>query len=249
MLRAVIFDLDGTLYESRQFPLRLILSDPFHIGCLAAERKCRKLLRDRHFESSREYYEALFTLMGKGSQKRTLKARDWFYNRYMPNQVRIIRDRFGAREGVKLMLKSLRDRGYKIALLSDYCFAKEKLAACGLSVSDFDAVWESPELGGLKPRREVFLKACAALGVKPAEALMVGDKMSTDGGALAAGLKFIRIGKGSECRESSAAAEISAGPRSARPILTSVSASMLWDDFLRYAKSLPALAVKKVINF
>ena len=245
MLRAVIFDLDGTLYESRQFPLRLILSDPFHIGCLAAERKCRKQLRDRHFDNVREYYGALFALMGKGSQKRTLRARDWFLKRYMPNQVRIIRKRFGPREGVKEMLQSLRAKGYKLALLSDYGFAKEKLAACGLSVSDFDAVWESPELGGLKPRREVFLKACAALGVQPGEALMVGDKASTDGGALAAGLRFIRIVNSEKQRESSQAAQLSSGPGSARPI----PSALLWVEFLRRCDSMPALAARDVINF
>ena len=41
-IKAIIFDLDGTLYESRHFPLRLILADPLHICTLAAERKCRK---------------------------------------------------------------------------------------------------------------------------------------------------------------------------------------------------------------
>ena len=43
-LKAIVFDLDGTLYESRHFPLRLILADPLHIGMLGAERKCRKKL-------------------------------------------------------------------------------------------------------------------------------------------------------------------------------------------------------------
>ena len=249
MLRAIIFDLDGTLYESRQFPLRLILSDPFRTGFLASERKSRKQLRDKHFESSREYYEALFTLMGKGSQKRSLKACDWFYKRYMPAQVRIIRKRFGPREGVKRMLQILRDKGYRLALLSDYCFAQEKLAAIGLSPSDFDAVWESPALGGLKPRREVFLNACEALGVQPGEALMVGDKASTDGGALAAGLRFIRIVNSGRQRESSQAAQLSSGPGFARPIPTSVSSLMLWREFLDYTDGLPAVAAKKVINF
>ena len=246
MLKAVIFDLDGTLYESRQFPLRLILSDPFHISYLGAERKCRKQLRDRHFDTAHEYYEALFTLMGKGSQKRSLKSRDWFYKRYMPNQARIIRKRFGPREGVKGMLQTLRGKGYRIALLSDYSYAREKLEAIGLSVSDFDAVWESPALGGLKPRREVFLKACAELGVQPVEALMVGDKASTDGGALAAGLRFIRIVNSEKQRESSRTASVTPGPSFARPMQTS---AMLWSEFLHYAYTLPKLAAQMASNF
>ena len=247
MLRAIIFDLDGTLYESRQFPLRLILSDPFHIGTLASERKYRKQLRDRHFDNIRDYYKALFTLMGKGSQRRAKKCCDWFLKRYMPAQVRIIRKSFGPREGVKKMLQTLRAKGYKLALLSDYGFANEKLAAIGLSASDFDAVWESPALGGLKPRREVFLKACSALGVQPAEALMVGDKASTDGGALAAGLSFIRIVNSLERSERSRVVDLSR-PGSARPILASPQV-LLWHEFLRWCESLPALATRNVINF
>jgi HAD superfamily hydrolase (TIGR01549 family) len=245
MPRAIIFDLDGTLYESRQFPLRLILSDPFHISYLGAERKCRKLLRDRYFDTAHEYYEALFSLMGKGSQKRSLKARDWFYKRYMPAQVRIIRKCFGPREGVKGMLQTLRGKGYKIALLSDYSYAREKLEAIGLSVSDFDAVWESPALGGLKPRREVFQNACAALGVQPAETLMVGDKASTDGGALAAGLRFIRIANSLERSERSRVEDLSR-PGFARPMQTS---TMLWIEFLHYADTLPDLAAQMASNF
>ena len=192
-LKAIIFDLDGTLYESRHFPLRLILSDPLHICMLAAERRCRKQLCDRHFDKASDYYDALFSLMGKGSAERAERCRRWFYGTYMPLQVRIIRDKFGPRPQLREFISDLRARGLKIAVLSDYCFTAEKLAAIGLSEADFDAVWESPALGGLKPREEVFLNACKALGISPSETLMIGDKATKDGGALRAGLRFIHL--------------------------------------------------------
>lgn len=192
-LKAIIFDLDGTLFESRHFPLRLILADPLHLGMLGAERKYRKQLRERHFDKPQDYYDTLFSLMGKGSPERAERCREWFYGRYMPNQARIIRDKFGPRPQLREFLSGLRAKGLKIAVLSDYCFAKEKLAAVGLSEADFDGVWESPQMGGLKPREEVFLNVCKALGTAPGETLMIGDKPSTDGGALKAGLRFIRL--------------------------------------------------------
>ena len=40
-ISAVIFDLDGTLYDNKRLPLRLILADPLNVLTLAAERKAR----------------------------------------------------------------------------------------------------------------------------------------------------------------------------------------------------------------
>lgn len=226
-LKAIVFDLDGTLYESRHFPLRLILADPLHIGMLGAERKCRKRLCDRHFDKASEYYDALFTAMGKGSPERAERCRRWFYGRYMPEQVRIIRDKFGPRPHLKEFIANLRRQGYRLAVLSDYCFAAEKLAAIGLSTSDFDAVWESPAMGGLKPRAEVFLNACKALEAAPVETLMIGDKTSKDGGALRAGLQFIHL-VNSESKKASKSSQVKISDTKTE----SVPAEMTWNELL-----------------
>ena len=226
-LKAIVFDLDGTLYESRHFPLRLILADPLHIGMLGAERKCRKRLCDRHFDKASDYYDALFTAMGKGSPERAERCRRWFYGRYMPEQVRIIRDKFGPRPQLKEFIGRLRGQGYKVAVLSDYCFTTEKLEAIGLSPADFDAVWESPEMGGLKPREEVFLNACKALGTTPIETLMIGDKASKDGGSLLAGLQFIHL-VNSESKKASKFSQI----KTSEAKTESAPVEMTWNELL-----------------
>ncbi len=191
-LKAIVFDLDGTLYESRHFPLRLILSNPLSIGYLAAERKCRKKLKSRQFSNANEYYDELFLLMAGGSEAKAVKCRKWFYDIYMQSQVRIIGKVFGPRPHLKELLEHLKEN-YKVGVLSDYGFAKEKLSACGLDADSFDLVRESPELGGLKPNRNVFERFCGQLGVAPDEVLMIGDKVSSDGGSLDAGMQFIHI--------------------------------------------------------
>lgn len=226
-LKAIIFDLDGTLYESRHFPLRLILADPLHIGMLAAERKCRKRLSDRHFDKASDYYDALFTAMGKGSPTKAERCRKWFYGTYMPLQVKIIREKFGPRPQLKEFIGRLRGQGYKVAVLSDYCFTTEKLEAIGLSPADFNAVWESPALGGLKPREEVFLNACKALGTAPSETLMIGDKTSKDGGALKAGLRFIRL-VNSESKKASKSSQVKVSDTKTE----SAPVEMTWNELL-----------------
>ena len=226
-LKAIVFDLDGTLYESRHFPLRLILADPLHIGMLGAERKCRKRLCDRHFDKASDYYDALFSLMGRGSKERAERCRKWFYGTYMPLQVKIIHEKFGPRPHLKEFIGRLRGQGYKVAVLSDYCFTTEKLEAIGLSPADFDAVWESPALGGLKPREEVFLNACKALGTTPIETLMIGDKASKDGGALRAGLQFIHL-VNSESKKASKFSQI----KTSETKTESAPVEMTWNELL-----------------
>ena len=207
--------------------MRLILADPLHIGILAAERKCRKRLCDRHFDRASDYYDALFTAMGKGSPTKAERCRKWFYGTYMPLQVKIIREKFGPRPQLKEFIGRLRGQGYKVAVLSDYCFTTEKLEAIGLSHADFDAVWESPAMGGLKPREEVFLNACKTLGTAPSETLMIGDKASKDGGALRAGLQFIHL-VNSESKKASKSSQVKVSDTKTE----SAPVEMTWNELL-----------------
>ena len=92
------------------------------------------------------------------------------------------------------MLRSLNSRGVKAAVFSDYGFVKEKLDALGIDPGLFDGLYDAASLGGLKPCRKSFLKVIDSLGVRPEEALMVGDRSDTDGaGALGCGMQFIHL--------------------------------------------------------
>lgn len=242
-LKAIVFDLDGTLYESRHFPLRLILSNPLSIGYLAAERRCRKILKTKQFSNTDEYYNELFLLMAGGSEAKAVKCRKWFYDIYMPSQVKIIGKDFGPRPHLKELLEHLKEN-YKVGVLSDYGFAKEKLSACGLDADSFDLVRESPELGGLKPNRNVFERFCAQLGVAPGEALMIGDKVSSDGGSLNAGMQFIHIINSEKDRVSCKNHSVGNNRTDVHNPHTNCSATgthnalqvadMLWDELLEY---------------
>jgi putative hydrolase of the HAD superfamily len=87
-------------------------------------------------------------------------------------------------------LRALRMLGLRLAAITNASgeHQRAKLDALGLH-SAFDVVLISGEVGVAKPHRAIFRRACRALGVRPAEAMHVGDRLDVDAmGARDAGL-------------------------------------------------------------
>lgn len=90
------------------------------------------------------------------------------------------------------VLSTLRDAGIKVALVSNIGFDLRDICA-GIGLDPFvDHYALSYEAGVCKPDPAIFLGACAALGVPPAAALMVGDTPA-DAGAVAAGIPALAL--------------------------------------------------------
>ena len=94
----------------------------------------------------------------------------------------------------RTVLGFLRRRGYRLGLLTNSGspfrepFERAGLAEC------FDAAIFSADLGHKKPAEAAYRAVLAALGVGPAEALMVGDSLANDVNAPAAlGMQTLRI--------------------------------------------------------
>jgi putative hydrolase of the HAD superfamily len=91
--------------------------------------------------------------------------------------------------GAAELLAALRDRGLRIALLTNGPSGHQrmKLEASGLA-EGIDAVAISAEIGFAKPDAEAFRSAAAMIGHRVAEVAMIGDTPETDiTGAVAAG--------------------------------------------------------------
>lgn len=87
------------------------------------------------------------------------------------------------------VLRALRERGLRIAVVSDFAWdLRTHLAHHGLDAL-IDTCVISYEQGREKPDPQLFLKACADLGADPRATLMVGDNPVRDGGAAACGLR------------------------------------------------------------
>ncbi len=87
-------------------------------------------------------------------------------------------------------LRALRARGIKIGIVSNVPQDLRPIFAAHRLADLVDAFTHSFEVGVEKPDPAIFLRACEALGTKPAETLMVGDHPVADAGALGAGLRF-----------------------------------------------------------
>ena len=190
-VKAVVFDVDGTLFDKRRIALHLIFDEPRYMFVLNNERKARRTLSGVYFGDGRTYYETLYGKVAIMSHMSSKKVKWWYEHRYMPSMMRVLKKHYALRPWVSELLPRLREQGIKVAVLSDYGCVDERLAALGFDKSWADFVTDAPTMGGLKPCKETLLAVCQQLDVDPAEALMVGDRDDIDGeAARRCGMRF-----------------------------------------------------------
>jgi len=190
-VKAVVFDVDGTIFDKSKLPLHLVLAEPFYMFMLNNERKARRTLAGVWFGDERTYYETLYGKVAIMSHVSSKRVKWWYEHRYMPSMIRVLKRYYKLNPWVSELLPQLRRQGLKVALYSDYGCVEERLAALGFDTAWADFVTDAPCMGGLKPCKESLLALCGQLGVNPSETLMVGDRDDTDGeSARRCGMKF-----------------------------------------------------------
>jgi putative hydrolase of the HAD superfamily len=189
MLRAILFDLDDTLYEERQF---------FRSGFSWVARMLEERGRGAH-----EQTLALLEQWHHGESRegvfQKLAARLDFPEAWIPELVLAFRSHepvISLAPDAADVLPRLRDR-YRLGCITDGWAAvqRRKLAALGVTPL-LDAVVVADDFGRdrWKPHPFPFQRCCELLAVDPADALFVGDNPFRDlPGALRAGLRTARI--------------------------------------------------------
>lgn len=195
--KAIIFDLDGTLYDKKRMPLWLCLGSLGTLRFLAAERYCHLEMFGRYYGD--RIYDEFFSRVAERTGSTPERAKSWYWNHYMPLMARVVKKHYKPFPWVIPTLEKLHQDGVRIALFSEYNFAAEKLEALGVDAGLFDVITDAPTAGGFKPCRKAFLKVAEILGVDPGDILVVGDREDTDGaGADSAGMDFLLVGPGSD---------------------------------------------------
>ncbi|MBV9357800.1 MAG: HAD family hydrolase [Chloroflexi bacterium] len=202
MLRAVVLDLDGTLY--RQAPVRRAML--LRLGRVHALRPWRgaqtlRVLRayrgaqeDLRVQSALPHPDLAAAQLRLASERSGTKltAVTTIVQRWMEREPLDVLPQ-AIRPGVRDFLEACRAADIRLGLLSDYP-AEAKLRALELD-SFFDVVVtaQMTEVGVFKPNPRGLLLALARLGVEPREGLYIGDRPEVDAGAAEAAGVACRI--------------------------------------------------------
>lgn len=182
-VKAVIFDVDGTLYAQRPLRRKMLVELLGHyalrpwrlpefrlLGRFRAEREKRAGASCAALEQAQ--YDWVTTSPAQAERLRYL-VDNWMFRRPARHLASCIYP------GVAGFFNTLRRQHIKIGIYSDYP-AEQKLLALGLRadvlVSSTDA-----EVNALKPQPLGLLRAAEALGVPPAACLFIGDRPELDG--------------------------------------------------------------------
>ena len=150
---------------------------------------------------------AVETMVGKGSEHliqsvlRHVGAADALYERawarYQHHYLAINGQHSAVYEGVAKGLAALRERGLRLACLTNKptAFALPLLAAKGLD-GYFEQVFGGDAFERKKPDPLPLRKTCEALGTLPARTLMVGDSSNDARAARAAGCPVVLVSYG-----------------------------------------------------
>lgn len=199
-IRAIGFDIDGTLYRSSELYLRLFGAGFGKLRLLSAfnavRHELRRLIlspeyRARGIESVEQLhrFQAGLTAarLGKDPEKIYQDIETFFYGAAVEpfSSIRLY-------PGVAELLDSLRSAGYRLGALSDFP-CERKIELMGLS-DKFDVVMTSEETGLVKPDRASFDLLARRLGQPNNQILYVGNSEAYDvRGALGAGMRAALI--------------------------------------------------------
>ena len=201
MIRAVLFDLDDTLfdhYESARAALERVQSCHEGLGALSLDeidRAHSRFLEELHREvvagriglddARRERFRRLLVVAGVDPASELVQLAAATYR----DQYLVARREMA---GAAALLPMVRRRA-KVGIVTNNLLEEQqdKLRHCGLD-GFVDVLVVSEEAGTAKPDPAIFALALGRLGCDPHEAVMIGDSWSADViGARAAGIRPI----------------------------------------------------------
>ncbi|MBA3967120.1 MAG: HAD family hydrolase [Nitrospirales bacterium] len=201
-IRAVLLDLDGTLYH-QQFLRSLMAFElstaPFALGsirealrvwrilkCFREGREALRTMEDPSVPLVSFQYSLVAERVCVTPREVEMVVREWMYRRPL-KYLRICR-----RRAMEEFFQLADDRGLRTGVFSDYP-VREKLQGLGIHAPlTVELCATDQEINAFKPNPKGFLYACHLWNLDPREVLYVGDRHDVDArGAKAAGMPYV----------------------------------------------------------
>jgi HAD superfamily hydrolase (TIGR01549 family) len=183
-IKAVIFDVDGTLYE--QSKLRKLMLKEVLIHFALRPHKFRDLriistfrkLREINFAKPTDNLmedEYLWTAEALGYDKQSVRraVEEWIYNRPLKYMLDC------RQTGLADFMGFLQSNNFKTGVFSDYP-AQAKLDALNLTAQHVVCASDK-DVNRLKPDPKGLQLICQRMGESPQSCLFIGDRMERDG--------------------------------------------------------------------
>lgn len=204
MIKAVLFDLDNTLYddvpatnEAKKGVFKIVKNyydidfEKFlEVYELSKDEIHRELAGTASSHNKALYFQRFIEKMDKGIKPSViLEMYDAFWNSFLDN-IRLD-------DGVIDVLKFIKKKGLKTGLITNLTTHIQLRKIKRLGIEEFiDVLVTSEEAGAEKPRAIMFLKASNRLNVLTKESLMIGDSVVSDvEGSNAVGMKSVLINR------------------------------------------------------
>lgn len=192
MIKAIIFDIDNTLIdfvERKKLVIQETVKAMIDAGVNEKFEGLHKDFSDFYWKTGIENQKILQKYLKQKFGKVDYRILAYAILAYRKASTGLLRPYPGA----KSVLISLKNKGIKMAVLSDAPRLEAYLRICSVGLDDFfDVIMTKDDTKSLKPRSRGFKMVLKKLNVQPEECIMIGDNLYRDiDGAKKLGMKTV----------------------------------------------------------